>query len=133
MQFAATNPKSPPAMSILLVLAGLLIVYQLCQPGSTFRQLHADIQRRKQSSRDVAERLARLHQLTQEEKDVLRVYILQPTYERVHDPEDAVVRRLIGRGILRPVAGLRTDAEASVFSVAAWTRSYLVSRPELLS
>ena len=120
-------------MGILLLFAGLLTVYQLCQPGSTFRQVRADIERRRQSSRDVAERLARLHRLTEQEKDVLRVYILPPTYERVHDPRDAVIRRLIERGILRPVAGTPANADAGAFSVAAWTRSYLASRPELLS
>ena len=119
-------------MGVLLVLVALLVVYQLCQPGSTFRQVRADVLRRKESSRDVAGRLAQLHQLTPPEREVLRVYVLQPTYERVHDPSNDVIRHLADRGILRPVPDRGNDAEACAFSIAAWTRSYLVSRPELL-
>jgi hypothetical protein len=119
-------------MDVLLVLVVSLVAYQVFQPSSTFRQVRADIRRRKQSSRDLAERLAELHQLTQEEKEVLRAYVLHAVYERVHNRQDTAVRRLIDKGILRPVAGGPSDAEVSTFSVAAWTRSYLVSRPELL-
>jgi hypothetical protein len=116
-------------MHILLVLVVLLIVYQLCLPGSVFREMRADNKRRRQSSRDVAERLAQLHNLTQQEREVLRVYVLERAYECRQNPQDAVIRRLIDRGILRPVL---SDADGSAFSIAAWTRSYLVSRPELL-
>ncbi len=119
-------------MAFLLVLAVLLIAYQLCLPGSVFQEMRADNKRRKQSSRDVAEKLAQLHSLTQQEREVLRVYVLERAYERLQNPHDAVIRRLIDRGILRPVPSLPSDGEASAFSVAAWTRSYLVSRPELL-
>ena len=120
-------------MEFLLLLVVLLIAYQLFLPGSMFREVRADMKRRRQSSRDAAERQAQLHRLTRQEKEVLRAYILEPAYERLQNPQDAVVQRLTERGILRPVSGLQMDAEASAFSVAAWTRSYLVSRPELLS
>jgi hypothetical protein len=116
-------------MAFLLVLAVLLIAYQLCLPGSVFREMRADNKRRRQSSRDVAERLAQLHNLTQQERDVLRVYVLERAYERLQNPQDTVIRRLIDRGILRPV---QSHGDGPAFSVAAWTRSYLVSRPELL-
>ena len=120
-------------MDVLLLLVVLLIAYQLFVPGSVFRELRADIKRRRQSSRELAEKLAQLHSLTPQEREVLRVYVLQPAYVRIQDPQDAVIRRLIERGILRPAPGLPMDGEASAFSIAAWTRSYLVTRPELLS
>ncbi len=119
-------------MYYVLVLVALLGAWQLCRPRSLFWEIRADIKRRKQSSRESAERMAQLDRLTQQEKEVLRVYVQQPVYERAQDPRDAVIQRLIERGILRPVPG-RVPADASVFSVAAWTRSYLASRPELLS
>jgi hypothetical protein len=125
-------------MEILLVLlVVLLIVSQLCLPGSVFREVRADTKRRRQSSRDAAERQAQLHDLSRQEREVLRTYVLERVYEREQDPHADVIRRLIGKGILRPARGLHRhspmDAEASAFSVAAWTRSYLVSRPELLN
>jgi hypothetical protein len=119
-------------MEFVLLLLALTIAYQLFVPRSVFREVHADIRRRRQSSRDVEEKLAQLHHLTPPEREILRVYVLQPTYVRVQDPQDAVVRSLIQRGILRPVPDSSKDAEGAAFSIAAWTRSYLVSRPELL-
>ena len=117
-------------MAFLLALVVLLIAYQLLLPGSVFREIRADIKRRRQSSRDVAERLAQLHNLTGQEREVLRVYVLERVYECLQNPQDAVIRRLVDRGILRPV---QSAGDGSAFSVAAWTRSYLISRPELLA
>ena len=80
-------------MAFLLVLVVLLIAYQLFLPGSVFREIRADIKRRRQSSRDVAERLAQLHNLTGQEREVLRVYVLERVYECLQNPQDAVVLR----------------------------------------
>lgn len=120
-------------MDVLLLLVGLLAAYQLFVPSSVFREVRADVKRRRQSSRDMAEKLAQLHDLTQPERQVLRPYVLGQAYECWQDPHAAVIQGLIARGILRPVPGQPGDGDAAAFSVAAWTRSYLISRPELLS
>jgi hypothetical protein len=119
-------------MEYLFAFVVLVIGFQLFAPRSLFRRLQADNQLRRESIRYSAERHARLHLLSSRERAILRPYVVERQYDLVQNPQEPAVQDLIARGILRPVADRHSGDSPLVFTIAAWARSYLASRPELL-
>lgn len=74
----------------------------------------------------------RLHNLTFEEKKILRVYIYGNTRTQVLLVQDGIVQGLVSENILYRSANLGTMMGGFAFNIQPWARDYLQANKKLL-
>lgn len=75
----------------------------------------------------------RLHQLTADEKAILRRYIAGKTRTQHLDPSNVAVAALARDRILTTVTQVRAASDHWAYTLQPWVWTYLKDRPELLA
>jgi hypothetical protein len=75
----------------------------------------------------------RLHQLTADEKAILRRYITGNTRTQELDPSTVAVASLARDRILTTVTQVRAASDQWAYTLQPWIWTYLKERPELLA
>jgi Super-infection exclusion protein B len=75
----------------------------------------------------------RLHQLTADEKAILRRYITGKTRTQQLDPSNVAVSALARDRVLTTVTQVRAASEQWAYTLQPWVWTYLNERPELLA
>ncbi|HEY7093846.1 MAG TPA: super-infection exclusion protein B [Ktedonobacterales bacterium] len=75
----------------------------------------------------------RLHQLTADEKAILRRYITGNTRAQQLDPSNVAVAALARDRILTTVTQVRAASDHWAYTLQPWIWTYLNDRPELLA
>jgi hypothetical protein len=75
----------------------------------------------------------RLHQLTADERAILRRYITGKTRTQELDPSNAAVSALARDRVLTTVTQVRGASDQWAYTLPSWVLTYLKERPELLA
>ena len=75
----------------------------------------------------------RLHQLTADEKAILRRYITSNTRTQKLDPSNGAVAALARDRLLTTVTQVRPVSDQWAYTIQPWVLTYLTDRPDLLA
>lgn len=90
------------------------------------------IRRRKEIAKVFAKRLHRLHNLTEDEKQILRFYLAKQTRANVLRVDDGVVQGLVSAGIIYRSVSMGTVSEGFAHNISDFAWDYLHENQQLL-